>query len=216
MLNDSQLQEAILAELKWEPSVTAGHIGVAAHDGVATLTGHVSSYPHKHAAEVAARRVKGVHGVANEITVELPVNIIKTDEDIAAAALERLAWDISLPSDRIQVAVIEGWLTLSGEVDWYYQSQAAVFDVHNLRGVIGLTNAMTIKPRVDVANLTVGIGAALTRSWSADPNAISVSAEGGMVRLTGTVHSPHDRLVAANAAWSATGVTTVENDILVS
>ncbi|OYV53612.1 MAG: ornithine aminotransferase [Rhodospirillales bacterium 20-60-12] len=215
MSQDSQLQQAILAELNWEPSVLAGHIGVTAKDGVATLSGHVESYPHKHAAEMAARRVKGVFAVADEIIVQLPPSTRPSDEDIAAAVIERLAWDVSIPQDCIKATVTEGWLTLTGQVNFHYQREAAAQDARNLRGVVGITNEMTIKPRVDVAHLSMEITHALNRSWFFDPDAIRVNAEGGVVRLSGTVHSPNDRLIAANTAWSASGVTAVENDIKV-
>lgn len=153
MSQDSQLQNAILAELNWDPSVAAGHIGVTASAGVATLTGHVENYAHKHAAELAARRVKGVLAVADEITVELPANTERSDEDIAAAVLERLAWDVSLPQDSIKVIVTDGWLALNGEVEWHYQRQAAAQALHGLRGVIGITNEITIKPGINLADL---------------------------------------------------------------
>jgi osmotically-inducible protein OsmY len=216
MSQDSQLQQAILAELNWEPSVIAGHIGVTAKDGVATLTGHVESYAHKHAAELAARRVKGVLAVADEIVVQLPLSTKRSDEDIAAAVVERLAWDVSIPQDSIKVTVADGWLTLTGQVDRSYQSEAAASNVHNLRGVIGVTNEITIRPWVNTANLSNDISLALNRSWFFDPDAIGVSAEGGRIRLSGTVRTPHERRVAANMAWSAPGVIAVKNDIVVA
>ncbi len=108
MSQDTQLQQRVLAELNWEPSVPAGHIGVTAKDGIVTLSGHVESYANKHAAETVARRVRGVLGVAEEIVVQLPVHIKRSDEDIAAAAVERLAWDVSVPRDSIKVTVADG------------------------------------------------------------------------------------------------------------
>lgn len=215
MSQDSQLQQAILAELNWEPGVSAGHIGVTAKDGIVTLTGHVENYPSKHAAELAARRVKGVLAVADEITVELPVNTVKTDEEIAAAAIERLAWNVSLPREGIKVTVADGWLTLTGEVEWYYQSLEAAKEVHALRGVVGVTNEIAIKPRVNCDHLARDISFALNRSWFFDRDAMTVTVEGGVVRLGGTVHSPHEREVAALTAWSAPGVIGVRNDIVV-
>jgi osmotically-inducible protein OsmY len=119
MSNDSHLQQAVLAELTWEPSVTAAHIGVAVQAGIVTLTGHVESLAEKHAAEAAAWRVKGVKAVAEEIEVRLPFETKRTDEDIAAAAIDRLAWDVSIPRDTIGVKVEKGWITLTGQVDWY-------------------------------------------------------------------------------------------------
>ena len=193
MSQDTQLQQRVLAELNWEPSVTAGHIGVTAQDGIVTLTGHVESYVDKHAAETVTGCVRGVFGVAEEIIVQIPVHIKRSDEDIAAAAVERLAWDVSVPRDSIKITVADGWLTLTGEVNWHYQLEAAMLDVHSLMGARGVVNQITIKPRVNASNLSDDIMHALNRSWFFDPKAIAVSVEGGVVRLTGTVHSPHER-----------------------
>jgi osmotically-inducible protein OsmY len=215
MSQDSQLQQDVLAEFKWEPSVTAGHIGVTAKHGVITLSGHVDSYAQKHAAETAARRVKGVKGVAEEIEVRLPFDTKRNDDDIAAAAIDRLAWNVSVPKDSIVVKVENGWVTLTGQVDWWYQKDAVERDVRPLAGVVGVSNQMTIKPRIDTASLSDDITHALHRSWNFNPDNVHVRAEGGKIFLTGTVQSPYDRQVAARTAWSAPGATNVENDIAV-
>ncbi len=215
MSTDSKLQKAVLAALRWEPSVIAGHIGVVANAGVVTLSGHVESYAEKHAAETAAWSVKGVKAVAEEIEVRLPVETERSDEAIAQAAIERLAWDVSVPRGGTQVKVEKGWITLSGQVDWYFQRQAAEQDVHRLYGVVGVSNQITIKPRVDVSNISDDIMHAMNRSWFFDAKSINVTAKGGTVRLTGSVHSPHDRQLAAMTAWSSPSVTNVENDIAI-
>ena len=213
MSQDSQLQQSVLAEFEWEPSVTAGHIGVAANGGVVTLSGHVESYAKKHAAEVAARRVKGVKAVAEEIEVRLPFDARRSDDDIAAAAIARLAWNVSVPKDGIRVTVEKGWVTLTGQVDWWYQKEAAEHDIRPLHGVIGVSNQTTIRPRVDTASLGDDITHALHRSWFFDAQNVHVRADGGRVVLTGTVHSAYERQVAAQTAWAAPGATAVENDI---
>ena len=215
MSQDSKLQQAVLSELDWEPSVTAAHIGVTARGGVVTLTGHVESFIEKHAAETAARRVKGVKAVAEEIEVKLPFQRKRGDDDIAAAAIERLSWDSSVPADAVKVVVDKGWVTLNGQVDWHYQKEAAEQDVRSLHGVVGISNPTTLKPRIDVSNVSDDIVHALHRSWYYDPDAVKVSADGGKVRLTGTVHSWHERQVAAATAWAAPGASSVENNIVV-
>jgi osmotically-inducible protein OsmY len=215
MSQDSQLQQSVLAEFNWEPSITAGHIGVTASAGVVTLSGHVDNYAAKHAAETAARRVKGVKAVAEEIEVRLPFDTRRTDEDIAAAAIERLSWNVSVPKDSVQVKVEKGWVTLSGQVDWWFQKEAAEHDIRPLHGVVGVSNQTSIKPRVNTASLSDDITHALHRSWFFDPEAVHVRATGGKVVLSGTVHSMHERQVAAQTAWSAPGATIVENDIAV-
>jgi len=215
MSDDDQLQQAVLAELSWEPSVAAAHIGVSAKDGVVTLTGHVESFAQKHAAEAAARRVGGVDAVAEEIEVRLPIDTRRSDEDIAAAAVDRLAWDVSIPRDAIQVTVEQGWLTLTGEVDRHYQREAAEQDVRRLFGVVAVSNQLTIKAAVSASTISNDIMHALHRSWF-DPKTIGVSARGGRVRLTGSAPSSYARRVAVATAWAAPGTTEVVNDIVIA
>ena len=215
MSEDSELQQSVLDEFKWEPSVAAGHIGVTANEGVITLSGHVENYAAKHAAETAARRVKGVRAVAEEIEVRLPFDIQRSDEQIAAAAIERLSWNVSVPANSILVRVEKGWVTLTGEVDFWYQKEAAEDDIRPLHGVIGVSNQATIRPRVDTASLGDDITHALHRSWFFDPDNVHVRAVGGKVVLSGTVNSFHERQVAGRTAWSAPGATAVENDLAV-
>lgn len=215
MSQDSELQQSVLAEFNWEPSVTTGHIGVTANGGVVTLSGHVDSYAKKHAAESAARRVKGVKALAEEIEVRLPFDAQRSDEDIAAAAIERLSWNVSVPKDSVQVRVEQGWVTLTGQVDWWYQTDSAENDIRPLHGVVGVSNQATVKPRVNATSLTEDITHALHRSWLFDPAHVHVRADGGKVVLTGTVNSFYKRQVAGRTAWSAAGATSVENDLAV-
>lgn len=212
---DAALQKSVIAELSWEPSIDAAHIGVTADKGVVSLSGHVGSFMEKHAAETAARRVKGVKAVADEIEVRLPFHVKRADDEIAAAAVSRLSWDVSIPKDAVKVTVAKGWVTLTGEVDWHYQKDAAELDIRNLFGVLGVSSQITIKPQVDTADLSDKITTALHRSWFYDPKTIWVSASDGTVRLTGTVHSWHDRQVAGETAWAAPGATAVNNEIAV-
>jgi osmotically-inducible protein OsmY len=214
MSHDSDLQQTVLAELSWEPSVTAANIGVTAKAGVVALTGHVESYVEKYAAETAARRVRGVKAVAEEIEVRLPSALVRDDVDIAEAALDRLAWDVSVPTDTVRIKVENGLVTLTGEVDWHYQKVAAEHDIGALCGVVDVCNLMTIKPRVNVSDLSNDIILALHRSRF-DPKTIRVRAEGGKVHLTGTVRSWHDWNEAESTAWAAPGVYDVQNDIAV-
>jgi osmotically-inducible protein OsmY len=208
------LKQSVLDELKWEPSVTAAHIGVIAKDGVITLSGHVENYAEKHAAETAVGRVKGVKAVAEELEVRLPFDTKRGDDAIAAAAIDRLAWDVSVPRDAVKVKVEKGWVTLTGQVGWHYQREAAEQDVRRLFGVIGVSNQTTVKPRPDASNISDNIVDALHRTWF-DPKTVTVTTEGGKVRLTGTVHSWRDREMAESTAWAAPGATTVENDIAI-
>jgi osmotically-inducible protein OsmY len=215
MSHDSDLQLAVLAELNWQPGIIAAHIGVTAQDGVVTLSGHVDSFVQKHRAQDAASRVKGVHAVADELEVQLAFDHQRGDNAIAAAALDRLSWDVSVPRDAIKLDVDKGWITMTGSVDWHYQREAAEQAIRALVGVVGVSNQVLINPRVDVSNIGDNIMHALHRSWFFDPRTITVSAKEGDIRLTGTVSSWHDRRIAAETAWAAPGATKVENDITV-
>jgi len=137
------------------------------------------------------------------------------EPQIAAAAVDRLGWDVSIPRDAVKIRVEHGWVTLSGEVDWWFQGQAAEQAVKHMLGVVGVSNATTIKPTVNTATLSDDITHALHRSWFFDPKTVQVTAEHGQVRLTGTVHSQHDRQLAAETAWAAQGATGVQNLITV-
>ncbi len=216
MSQDKELQESVMAELGWEPSIDAAHIGVTANTGVVTLTGHVQSFAQKVAAEKAAARVKGVKAVAEEIEVKLPYDIRRGDEDIAGAAIERLAWDSSVPPGAVEIRVEKGWITLRGEVDWFFQKEAAAQAVRTLIGVVGVSNLIEIKPTVNADDLGQNITRALHRSWFYDPNTIKVSAQGGKIKLTGQVTTWNARDLAGATAWSAPGATFVENDIAVT
>ena len=214
MNNDHQLKTDVLAELNWEPSISADHIGVTARNGVVTLSGHVDTYWQKMAAETAAGRVKGVKALAEEIEVRLPMHIRHGDDEIATAALNRMAWDVSVPQDAVKVKVEKGHVTLTGIVAQYYQKDAAAFDIRPLAGVTGVTNQITVKAQPNSLTISDDIRHALHRSWMFDEN-IKVSATGGKVHLTGKVDNWHDRELAAATAWAAPGTTSVSNDILV-
>jgi osmotically-inducible protein OsmY len=215
-MTDDALQKAVLAELHWDPSISAAHIGVTANAGVVMLTGYVESYAEKLAAEAAARRVNGVKAIAEEIEVRLPFHTKRDDDEIATAAAERIAWDVSIPANSVIVKVEKGWLTLTGEVECHYQKDAAERDVRSLFGVRGVSNEIALVPRVDVENISDDIMHAMNRSWFFDPKTINVTALGGKVRLDGTAKSIHDKQLAAATAWTAPGVTDVENNIVVA
>lgn len=213
---DSQLQRSVLAELNWDPSITAGHIGVTADKGVVTLSGHVATYAEKHAAEVAARRVKGVKAVAEEIEVRLPDHGRKSDEEIAAAIIDRLAWDVCIPREKVGVTVEKGFVTLTGEVDWHFQRDCVAEDIRRVEGIVGVSNQIRIAKKVDTSELADDITHALHRSWFFDPETVRVTADEGVVTLNGTVRTPHERQVAAATAWAAAGVTDVHNELAVA
>jgi osmotically-inducible protein OsmY len=215
MIDDKKLQQDILDELDWDPSVHAAHIGVAVHNGIATLTGHVGSYLEKQHAEVAASRVKGVKAIAQEIEVKLPFSAERSDEDIAANVLNRFSWLSSFPADRVKISVEKGVVTLSGDVDWYYQKEAAARTVHEVRGVRSVIDNITIKPSVRPGDVKQRVEQALKRSAEVEASQIEVSAANTVITLKGRVHSWHERRTAEQAAWSAPGVTRVQDELSV-
>ena len=215
MKTDTDLQQDVIDELVWEPSIDAAAIGVAAEDGVVTLSGHVPSYAEKWTAEYAAKRVAGVRAIANEIAVRLPGASERSDSDIARAALHALAWDVWVPEERVSVTVSDGWVKLDGTVDTKHQKLAAERAVRTLTGVKSVTNLIQVTPTVQPADVTTKITGAFQRSAVLDARQIEAETHGGRVVLRGTVRTWNERETAEQAAWAAPGFAEVDNQIIV-
>jgi len=213
---DEDIQRDVLDELKWDSRVQVNEIGVAVTDGVVTLTGWVDSYMKKLAAEAAAHRVHGVKAVANDIEVRLPGSAERTDADLAKAVLDALRWDAAVPTDKIDVTVSHGWVTLKGEVEFGFEKRDAERAVQRLSGVKGVTNLITVRPHPLPTDLKQNIEKALVRNAETDAQRITVEVQGSRVILRGTVRSYAEKKAAEDTAWSAPGVTEVENRIVVS
>lgn len=219
MSNDHTIKENVTAELTWEPMIVADHIGVAVRDGLVTLTGHVETYGQKRAAEQAAGRVRGVKAIVEEIEVRLAPHILRSDEEIAAAVVNRLEWDSAVPQDAITVMVQGGNVTLSGTVPQHFQRSAAAWAVQPLWGVMSVSNQIAVLGPVptpqDPAQIAGDIRSALNRTWFGG-DTVKVAAKDGIITLTGHTENIHDRKLAAATAWAAPGTRAVENYIRIS
>lgn len=216
MKSDIQLKADVTAELAWDPAVNATNIGVMVKDGVVTLAGHLDSFAEKHAAERAVRRVSGVRGIALDLDVKLAPEHKRSDSEIAQAAITALRLNSLVPDDKVKVEVEEGWVTLTGEVDWGYQYASAEQCIRPLTGVQGLFNHITIKPRASNKDIARDITEALTRQAEREAKHIAIEVEGSVVTLRGQVHSLAEHDAAVGAAFSARGVSRVVDKLEVA
>lgn len=213
-MNDKELRQLVIDELEYEPSVDAADIGVAAEKGVVTLSGHVADYVQKMAAERAAWRVKGVKGIAQKIEVRLPGDKKWNDDEIAQRALNILAWNTLIPRDCVRVRVSDGWITLSGGVNWNYQRQAAENEVRKLSGVKGVTNDITLSSVVQASDVKRRIQDALKRHAEVEADAVHVDVRSdGTVRIDGRVDNWSEMQAVEHAVWSAPGVQRVDDHL---
>ena len=215
MKSNAELQQDVQDAIKWQPLLNAAEIGVTAKDGVVSLTGVVDSYAKKTEAEDAARNVAGVTALVEKIEVRYPSSYSKTNAEIATEVLAALKtrWDVA--EDEVKVKVEAGWVTLTGELNWHYQKEAAKDAIKSLMGVKGVTNNITIKSESKESVEKAGIENALKRNWAFYDNKISVTVSGHRATLTGTVDSMYQKNEAGNIAWNAPGVWSVDNELLV-
>jgi osmotically-inducible protein OsmY len=216
MKSDSEIERDVREELRWAPDLYAEDIAISVKDGVVTLAGFTRSYTDRLEAEAAAKRVAGVHAVANDIEVRLPEIDQRPDPDIARDAVAALKSQLPISHDKIKVIVKDGWITLEGTAEWQYQKTTAENAVRKIKGVKGVTDVIQLKPAVQPTDIQRRIQEAFKRSAEVDAERITVEAKGSEVILKGTVRSWTEREEAERVAWSAPGVTHVEDRIVVS
>lgn len=215
MKSDVDIQKDVMDEIGWEPSLDPSKIGVAVKDGIVTLSGQVDSFFKKQSAERAAKRVRGVKAIAEDIQIGLSPSNKRSDADIAAAVLNALKWHTAVQEDTINVKVENGIVVLDGEVDWEFQRRNAIAAIENLTGVVAITNLITVKPRNAPSDTAENIISAIRRNSAVDEKKVKVNVEGNKVILTGTVNSFAEKQDVENAAWSAPGVLDVDNKLTI-
>ena len=213
MKTDADLKRDVAAELAWDPAVKSTAIGVAVKDGVVTLTGHLDTFAEKHAVARAMQRVAGVKAIALELDVKLAPVHQRSDTEIAAHAEQALKWSTLVPPEAVRITVDHGWITLQGELDWEYQRRSVEKAIRPLMGVVGISNEIKLRSKLRPDDLSRKIEAALTRQAIREARHIQVSVDGTTVKLTGKVHSWHEREAAQGVAWSAPGVHAVINEL---
>jgi osmotically-inducible protein OsmY len=216
MRSDSDIKKDVEDELRWDPDIDSTDIAVSVNKGVVALTGFIHHYNDKFEAEVAAKRVAGVVGVANDIEVRLPAIDQRPDPEIARDAVDAIKRQLPTVEGNLKVVVKSGWVTLEGETDWNYQRERAEAIVRWLKGVKGVTNLIRLKPQAAPTEIKRKIEAAFRRNAEVDANHITVETNSHSIVLRGTVRSWAERQEAERVAWSAPGITKVENQIVVS
>lgn len=212
-MTDSVIRQDVIDELDFDPAIEAKAIGVAVDNGVVTLSGHVPTYLQKLLAQQATERVKGVRGVAMDLEVRLAGSSKGNDDEIAQRALNIIAWSANA-GDAIKVVVENGFVTLTGAVDWNYKKVEAERAVRRLNGVICVTNDIVVNPRITSQDIRDRIAKALKRSAVLESSGIKVAVADSTVTLTGEVKSWRDRQIAEKAAWAAPGVTQVRDELV--
>lgn len=216
MDSDASLQKNVMAALQWNPRVTHEHIGVSVNEGVVTLFGFVPSFVEKFEAEKAASKIHGVKAIVEKIEVKLPSSMVKDDNSIAEAIVHRFRWSVTVPSEKIKATVSDGWVKLTGEVDWEFQRSAAERLVRELTGVKFVNNAITIKSTTKSINIKDKIEKALLIATERESKNIDVEVEGSVVTLTGKVRSLSDLKLIEGTVWGCPGVTEIKDNLRVA
>lgn len=214
MKSDKEIQKDVIAELNFDPAVNQAEIGVQVKGGVVTLTGHVSNYSEKWNAETAAQRVAGVKALVIDMDIILPKLSVRTDADIAQSVENILRWKTFLPEGAVNITIENGWVKLSGEVEWEYQRQLTIEAIRHITGVTGVSDDIKLKPKAESNTIKPVIEAALKRRARDSSQNIQVAVQGGEVTLTGHVLNWSDRYLATHSAWNTPGVSKVKDHMV--
>ncbi|MBP6671647.1 MAG: BON domain-containing protein [Bacteroidetes bacterium] len=216
MRTNAELQKDVQDAIKWEPLLQAAEIGVIVKDGIVTLTGTVDSYSKKLEAELAAKHVAGVSAVVEKIEIKyVGVWSPKDDSDIAKSVINALRWNWQIPKDKVKVTVEKGWVTLDGELQWNYLKEIAKDTIVHQKGVLGVSNNITIRSLSEDQIEKKDIENALKRNWSIADRDIIVSVSGHKATLSGKVESWYQKEEAGRIAWKAPGVWSVDNELVI-
>jgi osmotically-inducible protein OsmY len=213
--SDDDIRRDVEKELEWDPEIDPTDIAVVVRDGVVMLTGFVKEYPEIGQAATAAKRVVGVLGVANDLELRIPGEDPKPDPEIAREVLQAIRFEWPSLSERIRLTAKDGWITLEGEVEWNYQRERVESALRRVRGLRGVSNLIEVKPRLDPEDSKRLLEEALRRNAGIDANRIVVETNDGVITLKGRVPSWAERREVERIAWSAPGVTRVENFLAV-
>lgn len=214
-MDDKALKKLVADELEWEPSIDAADIGLTVENGIVRLFGHVANYAQKGVAETAVKRVKGVRGYVEDLEIR-PFPKTYTDEGIAERVANLIDWDVTIPKNAVKVKVEDGYVTLTGEVNWAYQRLAAEQGIRRLQGVRGVSNAIMVKPQAQAYDIKRRIEEALERQADLEADKVHVTVDGGKVKLDGKVRAWFERDIIERAAWAAPGVQSVDDRVTVS
>ncbi len=215
MKSNEELQKDVQEAIKWEPLLHAAEIGVAVNNGIVTLTGTVDNFIKKQEAETATKKVSGVNAIVEKIEIKFKGSLIKSDEELAKDALNALQWDWQVPHETIKVKIEKGIITLSGEVRWNYQKEAAKKAVSSLPHIKSVMNDIAVQSETADQIEQKDIEEAIARTWAIDNSDIHVKVSGHKVTLNGTVESLFQKDEAARVAWNAPGIWHLDNNLVV-
>jgi osmotically-inducible protein OsmY len=212
MRTDQDIQKDVISELQWDSRLSDAVLAADVRNGDVELSGRVDSYPKKLNAERAARRVAGVRSVSNTIEVIIPDEQRRPDSEIERSVFNAITWNSSINGQHIFVTVSNGRVTLEGSVGWEYQRSKARLLAEDISGVVSVTNLLTIQPAAATpAEIREKINGAFRRNSYLRPEKIQVQVEGSKVILSGQVRTLVEKKCAEEAAWSAPGITDVDN-----